>query len=735
MVRTDKLHVLRALLAGILSMGMALQGFAQSAPAASGAGQNATPADSIAGDWPRTFETGDGATMTLHQPQVTEWQNFTTMTALIASEYRAKGSDDSAFGVIEVTANTLADRETDEVVLSDISVVNVNFSTLARDQLSDAALKVGTLLPTKPITVSLTRMTASLSDYKRLQDTGGLSTKAPTIFVSEKPALLLQTNGKPTTAPIKGTDGLEFVVNTNWDLIVTSDPTAYFLRDETSWLTAPTIDGPWTTVDNLPAPFSQLPNDDNWKAAREAMPPTPVKDGVVPTVYHTDTPAELIVIDGAPKLEAVPNTALEWVSNANTDLFFDTGDGNWYFLTSGRWFRTSDLQGSWTFASDSLPADFQRIPDGQPYSIVRASIPGTSESEEARLQAAIPTTARVDREKVTVEVTYYGDPKFERIKGTDLAYAVNTSFTVIRVGDQYFVLYNGVWFVGPTPTGPFAVADSVPDDIYDIPPSSPVYNVTYVRVYETTPSYVVYGYTSGYLWGFLAWNAFVYGTGWYYPPYWVYRPGYPPIYRPWRVTYGSGTYYLPGRGTFNTYWGRAYGPYGGIAAGGIYNENTGGYVRGGAAWGPYNRGGFISVQGPGGNQYRAAIINGNVYHSWGGNGVTKNTNWARTGDRNETASRWQSRRNAQGSGGTPRQRDLFANRDGQVFRKQDGRWQQHDKGSWKAPETRRTTVQRLEQSHSARQRGNQRLENRRQSISSGASGLRRPTTERFNRRR
>lgn len=726
--------ILRALLAFLLILGLTVHGTAQSGSA--GSSQAGDVSDSLVGDWPRSFETSDGATVTMHQPQVTEWQDFAKMTALIASEYRAKGSDDPAYGVIEVSANTSADRETDEVVLSDISVTNVNFSTLSRNQLSDAALKVGTLLPTAPITVSLTRMTASLSDYQRLQDTKGLSTDAPPIWVSEKPALLLQTNGKPTTAPIKGTDGLEFVVNTNWDVIVAGDPKTYYLRDEKSWLSATSLSGSWAAVDSLPATFSQLPKDDSWKQAHEAMPPQPFEGGTVPSVYYSDKPAELIVIDGEPKLEAIPDTALEWVSNANTDLFYDTTDKTWYFLTSGRWFKTDNLQGSWRFASDSLPGDFQRLPDGQPYSVVRASVPGTSESDEARLQAAIPTTARVDRKTVTVDVTYFGDPKFERIKGTDLQYAVNTSFTVILVGNRYFVIYNGVWFVGSTPTGPFVVADSVPDGIYSIPPSSPVYNVTYVRVYSSTPEYVVVGYTAGYLWGYLAWNTYVYGTGWYYPPYWVYRPGYPPIYRPWQVTYGSGTFYLPGRGTFNAHWGRAYGPYGGVAAGGIYNENTGAYIRGGAAYGPYNSGGFISVQSPAGNQFRAAVINGNVYHSWNGKGVTKTNNWAR--GKSQATNRWKSRE----GGATPRknsgQRELFANRDGHVFRNENGDWQRHDKGKWRPAEsttTGKTIRQSLDRNKAARQRGNQRIESRRNSFKADRTASQRPTTRRFERRR
>ena len=744
MIRTAKYPIIRALLAFMLSMGVAIQSHAQSTTSTSNAQQDNT--DTQAESWPRTYETPDGASMTLHQPQVTEWRDFKTMTALIASEYRPKGSQDSAYGVIEVSASTSANRETDEVVLSDIAVTNINFSTLDRNQLSDASLEVGKLLPTPPLTVSLARMTASLSDYERLQDTKGLSTDAPQIFVSEKPALLLQTNGKATTAPIKGSEGLEFVVNTNWDLIAAGDPATYYLRDEKAWLTASALKGPWTAVDKLPSSFSSLPKDDNWKAAEEAIPAQPPAGGVTPDVIYSEKPAELIVIDGAPKLEAIAGTGLEWVSNANTDLFFETSNKTWYFLTSGRWFKTTDLQGSWTFASDSLPEDFQRLPDGQPYSVVRASVPGTSESEEARLQASIPTTARVDRNSVTVDVTYYGDPKFERISGTDLAYAVNTSFTVIRVGNDYFVLYNGVWFVGSSPTGPFVVADSVPDAIYTIPASSPLYNVTYVRIYQTAPSYVVVGYTAGYLWGFLAWNTYVYGTGWYYPPYWVYRPGYPPIYRPWRVTYGSGTYYLPGRGTFNAHWGRAYGPYGGIAAGGIYNENTGGYVRGGAAWGPYNQGGFISVQGPRGNQFRAAVINGNVYHSWNGKGVTTNTNWHR--NKGSSENRWASRTSNKGLADKAKDSGLFANRDGQVFRNREGKWQAHEKGSWKEklPERktstttnrtrdRQTTLQSLEQNRAARVRGNQRVQSRRQSFDGGRASFQRPSTRRFEGRR
>ena len=77
--------------------------------------------------------------------------------------------------------------------------------------------------------------------------------------------------------------------------------------------------------------------------------------------------------------------------------------------------------------------------------------------------------------------------RFSPIESSDLAYATNTNETVIKVGSQYFLLQDGVWFVADSPDGPWQLARMVPDEIYQIPPSSPVYNATYVRVYETEP--------------------------------------------------------------------------------------------------------------------------------------------------------------------------------------------------------------------------------------------------------
>jgi uncharacterized protein YraI len=645
-------------------------------------------ADDDQSAWPRAYTTDSGATIVLHQPQITGWDNFTDITAQVAAEYKATEADDPVFGVIGLAAKTQADHENNEVVIDDIKVTELSFSVLGRDQLSDLALEVGKLMPTGSITMSMQRLTASLASYEQLGDVDGLKSDAPPIFVSEVPAILVQTEGEAVTAPVEAVDGLSFVVNTNWDLFQVASDSAYYLRDDTSWLTSASLTGDWQAVTTLPDVFAKLPDDDNWKDARAAMPPTAFADGQVPKVVYVDKPSELILFDGPPKLEAVPGTGLEWASNTESDVFFLTSSKTWYLLVSGRWFSGQSLQGPWTFASTDLPDDFRRIPDNVPYYTVRASVPGTSESEEARLKGMIPQTARVATDgSVTADVTYSGDPNFTPIEGTALAYADNTESQVIQVGDKYYVLQDGIWFVGDTPNGPWSVSASVPDPIYDIPPSSPVYNVTYVRVYDTEPDAVWFGYTAGYLGAYLAWNTFVYGTGWYYPPYWGwYGPRRYPIYYPRPITYGIGAYYNPVRGAYGRY-GYAYGPYRGIGRATYYSPRTGTIVRAGGSYGPLGERGFVAAYNPATG--RGGVIAGgnNIYGSWGGAaGITRGTDWARqrgTAIAGGAGSQWRTPiNNAAFSGGRRPGDNVFAGRDGNVYRQNNGQWQQRVGNNW-----------------------------------------------------
>lgn len=513
--------------------------------------------------WPRVYTTDGGAEITLYQPQITSWQDFTTLAALIATEYKPTKDAKPIFGVIGVSADTVSDAEAGTVILGNIKATEINFSALDRKQISDLSLEVGKLMPTGDVTFPEERLTASLADYQRMEDVKGLKSDPPPIFVSETPAILVQTDGKLVLAPVKGVTGLSFAVNTNWDLFQADSDKSYYLRDDKTWLTSKGLAGDWQIATALPDALTKLPDDDSWKAARTAIPLTAVEGYKLPKVVYSEKPAELIQFEGEPALEIVKGTALKWASNSASDVFYDETGKQWYVLLSGRWFSSAALDGPWTFATPNLPADFQNIPDDAPYYAVRASVPGTSENAEARLKASIPQTARVSTDgSVKVDVAYSGEPKFESIDGTSLSYAVNTNEQVIKVGDTYFVLKDGVWFEGSSPNGPFAVAKAVPDEIYKIPPSSPVYNVTFVRVYKSEPDAVWYGYTMGYLGAYLAWDTYVYGTGWDYDDYWDYGwagGGYVPYY-PRPVSYGVGAFYNPAFGTFGRY-GYAYGPY------------------------------------------------------------------------------------------------------------------------------------------------------------------------------
>ena len=181
--------------------------------------------------------------------------------------------------------------------------------------------------------------------------------------------------------------------------------------------------------------------------------------------------------------------------------------------------------------------------------------------------------------KAPVEVSYAGDPKFEPISGTKVSRAVNSSNDVILFNGKYYLCYAGVWYLGGSPTGPYTVATSVPEEIYAIPPSSPSYPVTQVAVAESTSTEVIYTYPPSYsssVW--VVWGVPYYGTGWYYPPY--YWGGY---YYPYWGSYGYGSWYNPVTGGFGSrsVW---YGPYGGYSYTQGYNPRTGRYGISESAW-------------------------------------------------------------------------------------------------------------------------------------------------------
>ena len=365
---------------------------------------------------------------------------------------------------------------------------------------------------------------------------------------------------------------------------------------------------------------------------------------------------------------------------------------------SGRWFTAPDFTGPWKFTTPELPADFKKISLEHPRSRVLASVPGTPQAAEAVLLAQVPQTARVNRKELKgPDVVYQGEPQFQPIDQTKLARAVNTDKDIIRVGDRYYMCYQGVWFLSKTANGPWEPAETVPKEIYDIPVSSPAHHVTYVTVVEDDDDeWVTYAAVAGYTGMTIAWGCAVWGTGWYYPPY-VWYGGFYPVYYPFYPTYGYGAWYNPWTGGYGrgAAW---YGPYGGAGVAARYNPVTGTYARGAAAWGPYGARGVAEGYNPRTGTYARTRQGSGVYGSWGSTSVQRGNQWAQTARVSNrmtgTTTRATqgsgggaavTRRGPDGTGGVARtgSGDVYAGRDGNVYRRQDdGSWQKHDGGSW-----------------------------------------------------
>lgn len=640
--------------------------------------------------WPRAFETSDYSII-LHQPQVDEWPNFERITFRAAFSIAKKGQEDRTYGVVFVSGATMVSKTDKLVLITDRKVENVVFPNVpAADAERLKSVIKAISPPDKAITISLERIIAQMDASQVMVRPVEVNLAPPVIVASDKPAIMVIFMGKPRFKPVPGSD-LMFAVNTNWDVFLDPGSSKYYLLNEKAWLVTENIEkGPWAATTILPAAMSKLPADDNWSDVRAAIPPKPAKD--LPVIFVSKEPTELIVTQGSPEFEPISGTKLMVVVNTENDLFYHTAEKQYYLLTAGRWFKAGAVAGPWTSASASLPEDFKQIPEDSDTADVLASIPGTDAAKEAVIMASIPQKAAVSRADVTINVTYDGAPQFKPIETTTVQYAYNTPYNVFLVDGKYYCCHNAVWFVSAQPTGTWVVCDSVPKAIYTIPPTSPKYNVTYVTVYESTPTTVVTGYTAGYSGETVAATGVVmFGLGLLvgaaleddHDDYWGYY--YPPYY----YSYGCAARY---HGPYGGYvaGGAVYGPYGGAGRYATYNPATGVYSRGAAVYGPNGAAGIRTAYNPSTGNAGYMAGGSNAYGSWGRGGVTNGDDWVRGGYKSGPGG---SIAGIQGSGGAGaihvedkfgngatvargQDGDIYAGKDGNVYKRTEDGWEQ-----------------------------------------------------------
>ncbi len=698
-------------------------------PAAAPATAAPKPAAPVDGGWPRVHNLPSGGTVLVYQPQVASWDKQAHLVAYSAVSYRSQSAEKPALGTIKLEADTKVSVADRLVSFKNMKIVEANLQTVPKPEVAEVASTIERAIPDDERVIALDRVLANLDKSQIVpKNVEGIKADPPTIFFSKAPAVIVNLDGEPIWSPIKEND-LKYAVNTNWDLFQHVPTNTYYLRNDASWLKATDVKGPWTPAGTLPNSFKKLPAEENWKDVKANLPGKPLK--TAPKVFVSMQPGELILLRGEPNYLSVQGTELLWVSNTDSDVFRLGKGGAVYYLVAGRWFSAPDFTGPWTFATPSLPPDFKKIPLEHERSRVLASVPGTPQAAEAVLLAQIPQTARVNKKEVKApDVAFQGDPQFQPIEQTTVQRAVNTDKDIFKVRDQYYMCYQGVWFVSKSASGPWEVASSVPQEIYQIPVSSPANHVTYVTVEDNDDEWVTFAAAAGYTGMMVAWGCTVWGTGWYYPPYWGYG-GYYPYYYPHFPTYGYSAWYNPWTGAY----GRSaavYGPYGGAGVGARYNPRTGTYARGAAAYGPYGARGVAQAYNPRTGAYGATRQGSNVYGSWGSTAVQRGDDWARTNryTNRQTGTTTRTVRTDEGSAVTRRGPggggvaagsggNIYAGNDGNVYRREDGTWQKYDNGNWSNTDrqpgnvprpTDRSTTDQLNRDAAARREGTQRTQ-------------------------
>ena len=258
--------------------------------------------------------------------------------------------------------------------------------------------------------------------------------------------------------------------------------------------------------------------------------------------------------------------------------------------------------------------------------------------------------------------------------------------------------------MSPNSVGPWTTCTSVPQEIYTIPSSSPVYNVTYVTQTANPDGTVTANYTAGYLGTFILGAAagaiLADGSGYWWPPY-----CYGGFYYPYPATY-CGAYYgataiiiqrltmiqpreltvgnrlrmvrtdrrqaVPAYNPYTGTYARGASvstPYGSRSAAQAYNPYTGTYAQTrqgsspNAQWGSS----YVSRGNQSATMGHYSTANGTVAgaaDSQGGKVAASSTKWGNSAV-GKTASG-----------------NMYAGHDGNVYKNTGNGWQKYDNGSW-----------------------------------------------------
>lgn len=621
--------------------------------------------------WPRILENKNGAKITMYQPQP-EKLNGNIISGRTAFSVKQKSTDEPVFGALWFTAVMETNRDNRMAILQSIKISDIKLTGVDDTaRINKLRRYLETEIPKLQLKTTMDDLAAAVEAEQKIASEN-LKNDPPKIIYAKQPSTLVLIDGDPKLEQDEKLK-MKRVINTAFLIVQYPKDNQYYLYGGSVWYVSASINNGWKQVTKLPAELQQLDKQIKEQEQKENQ-TKPAASGPAPAIIVETVPAELLQSKGEANFATITGTKLLYVSNSDEHIFMDISSNKYYVLLSGRWYTASSLTdaGKWSYiASDQLPADFAKIPKGSEKDIVLASVAGTDEAHDAVMDAQIPQTAKVDRKTATCTVKYDGDPAFEKIEGTSLLLAQNTSSTVIKSGNDYYCVENGVWFKAAKPGGPWQVSDERPKDVDNIPASSEAYNVKYVYVYESTPQYVYVGYTPGYMGCYVYGPVVVYGTGFYYYPW------YGPYYYARPVTYGFSMHYNPYTG-----WSMGFHYSTGYFSFHFYTGGHHGY------WGPpvyrppyypHYHGGMYGRRGP---TYIGGDVNINIDNS---NNIYNRRNGVSTNDIKRSNTKLnRPATNDIKQPGNPGNNNVVADKQGNIFqRNQQGNWQERNGNSWK----------------------------------------------------
>jgi hypothetical protein len=406
--------------------------------------------------WPREIGTKRGKLL-LYQPQIDRFKG-NILEGRSAMSFTAKGTSEPIFGAFWFKALLETDFDTRRARLVSIQVPRVKFADATEEKQKEIGAFLEQEIPKLDIPISIDRLSAAMEEVSlESRGAGDFKHEPPKIEITYEPAVLLLFDGKPILRDIEGQKGsYQRAINTPLPVVLDVKAKKYYLCGGEIWYVAAEALGPWSVTTSVPAPLLAMKKEtDKRQKQQKQQEPKPeqseatdeaaaeqkeaTEDDKPPKVIVATVPTELVVVFGPANWATVENTELLYVSNSQGNIFKDLTTQKTYILLSGRWFEAMSMRGPWQFTPpEQLPRDFRHIPEDSSVGNVLASVPGTDAAKDALLDAQIPQTATIKRTPVTLEVTYDGSPQFKPIEGTTMEYAVNTNFSVIKVGERFY---------------------------------------------------------------------------------------------------------------------------------------------------------------------------------------------------------------------------------------------------------------------------------------------------------